>query len=89
MEDGKKRVVGLRYEDAVDAAPQVIAKGEGLVADRILDLAREHGVPVRQDPDLLQLLSAADVGEEIPVEVYTAVAQVLTYLYGLNSELAE
>jgi len=86
--DPSKRVIGLRYDEAQDAAPRVIAKGEGLVADRVLALAEEHGIPVREDPDLLQLLSTADVGEEIPVEVYTAVAQVLTYLYGLNSELA-
>jgi flagellar biosynthesis protein len=89
MADEKNRAVGLHYSEEDDSAPKVIAKGEGLVADRMLELAREHGIPVREDPDLLQLLSAADVGQEIPAEVYTAVAQVLTYLYGLNSELGK
>ncbi len=89
MADEKNRAVGLHYSEEDDSAPKVIAKGEGLVADRMLELAREHGIPVREDPDLLQLLSAADVGQEIPAEVYAAVAQVLTYLYGLNSELGK
>jgi flagellar biosynthesis protein len=63
-----------------------VAKGRGYVGQRILDLAAEHDLPVRKDADLLELLSACEVGEEIPAELYSAVAQLLAYLYRLNEE---
>ncbi len=80
--------VALRYDSDSRSAPDVVAKGKGEVAEKILKLAKEHGVPVREDKDLLQLLAVCDVGDEIPVELYTAVAELLAYLYGLNGELA-
>lgn len=82
-----RRVVALRYDPAVRAAPDVVAKGKGEAAERILALARDHGVPVREDADLLQLLAACEVGDEIPLELYTVVAELLAYLYKLNGEL--
>jgi len=81
------RVVALRYDRAgapSGSAPEVVAKGRGEVAGRILDLAHEHGVPVRQDPDLVELLSHCQMGDEIPVDVYGAVAELLTWLYRLE-----
>jgi flagellar biosynthesis protein len=80
--------VALRYDGAARQAPEVVAKGRGETARRILTLAREHGVPVRNDPDLLELLAACEVGEEIPLELYAAVAELLAYLYRVNRELA-
>ena len=80
-------VVALRYDEDSRSAPDVVAKGKGEVAEQILKLARKHGVPVREDRDLLQLLAACDVGDEIPLELYTAVAELLAYLYRLNKEL--
>jgi len=82
------RAAALQYERKSPEAPRVVAKGRGFVAERILALAREHGVPVREDPDLVELLSACELGEEIPVEIYGVVAELLTYLYGLNARLA-
>lgn len=87
MSDSKsKRAVGLAYEAGGDDAPRVVAKGAGEVAERILALAREHGVPVQRDADLCELLSVSEVGDEIPTEVYTAVAQLLTFLWALNGD---
>jgi flagellar biosynthesis protein len=80
--------VALRYEPGALAAPQVTAKGRGDVAERILKLADRHGIPVRRDEDLLQLLSLCDVGEDIPEDLYQAVAELLAYLYCLNGERA-
>ena len=57
-----------------------------ILAERILAVAEEHGVPVRRDPDLLQLLAVSQVGEEIPTEVYGAVAQLISFLWRLNDE---
>ena len=81
-----RRVVGLRYEPDGELAPQVIAKGSGALAERILAIAEEHGVPVRHDPDLVEMLASAEIGREIPVELYGAVAGLLTFLYRLNEE---
>ena len=83
-----KSAVALRYDRDVDSAPSLIAKGRGELAERILGFAREHDVPVREDADLVQLLAVCDVGDEIPADLYTAVAELLTYLYRLNGDLA-
>ena len=85
---GPRKVVALRHDPERRAAPDVVAKGGGEVAERILEVARAHDVPVREDTDLLQLLALCDVGDEIPVELYQAVAELLAYLYRLNGELA-
>ena len=78
------RAVALRYDARTHGAPAVLAKGRGETARRILELARQHDVPVREDADLLELLSLCDVGEEIPTELFGAVAELLAYLYRLN-----
>ena len=80
------RAIALRYERDAFAAPNLVAKGRGEIARRILELAKKNDVPVRQDGDLLQLLVACDVGAEIPIELYGAVAELLAHLYRLNEE---
>ncbi len=82
---GRPLVVALRYERAEMPAPRVTAKGAGELAERILALARAHDVPVRADPDLLELLAACELGEEIPGELYHVVAELLAFLYRLNA----
>lgn len=92
MSNGKKqqkkvsaaKAVALMYDAARDKAPRVAAKGNGEVARKILELAREHNIPIRQDPDLLALLAKVDVLEEIPSDLYTAVAEILAFLYDVN-----
>lgn len=86
----RTRAAALRYqpEDPFrDAAPRLVAKGEGLLADRILELAREHGVSVSRDPDLLAALEPLDVGRMIPPELFQAVAILLAALYRANTQL--
>ena len=85
----ERKAVGLRHDADSGSAPRVVAKGRGELAERLLAIARENGVPVRHDPDLMQMLSAVEVGEEIPEQVYDAVAQLIGFLYRLNTELAE
>ncbi|MDZ4772457.1 MAG: EscU/YscU/HrcU family type III secretion system export apparatus switch protein [Planctomycetota bacterium] len=86
--DTPKSAVALRYDSASASAPQVTAKGRGDVAEQILCVARANGVPIREDKDLVALLSACELLDDIPVELYTAVAHVLAYLHALNQELA-
>ena len=79
--------VGLRYdpESAGDGAPVVVARGRGEIAARLIALAEEHGVAVRRDPDLLRLLATARVGDEVPEELYTAVAHVIAFVWRVNA----
>lgn len=80
------RAVALSYDPAAEpgAAPRVVAAGSGERAARILALAAEHGVPVRRDVELCELLAGCDLGQEIPLELYAAVAEVLAFLLRAN-----
>jgi flagellar biosynthesis protein len=81
----QKRAVALRYDpDRGDAAPKVVAKGRGRLADQILEAAKKNAVPVRQDANLVQVLSRLNLDQEIPPEVYQAVAAILAFLYKVN-----
>lgn len=77
--------VALKYQRPHDPAPRVVAKGEGAVAAQILELARLHGVSIREDADLVQLLSAVELESQIPMEAFIAVAEILAYIYRAKS----
>lgn len=81
--------VALRYDPAEGGVPQVTAKGRDAVAAQILALAAEHGVPVRRDAELAQILAALEVGRPIPAAAFAAVAGILAYLYRTDKALAE
>ena len=76
--------VALRYNRAEGDAPRVVASGRGAVAERILALAFEHGVKVREDADLAELLAAVEIGNQIPIAAFAAVAEILVYIYRAN-----
>lgn len=82
--DLRQKAVALRYDATRDAAPRVTAKGSGLVAERIVALARENGVHVHEDRDLVAMLAKLDAPAQIPEELYRAVAEVLAFVYRLN-----
>lgn len=84
MKEEEKRAVALKYRKGVDSAPRVVAKGRGEVAERIIALAREHGIPIYMDRDLVEVVSSLDLYEEIPEELYRAVAEVLVFVYRLT-----
>ncbi len=77
----------LKSEDGAKT-PRVVAAGRGTVAEQILALAFANGVKVREDPDLAEMLSAVELDSEIPIEAFTAVAEVLSYVYRANGDLA-
>jgi flagellar biosynthesis protein len=81
----KRRAAALRYEKGVDAAPKLVAAGAGHVADRILALAEEAGVPVREDAALADALARLQVDLNIPPELYAAVAEALVWAYSLDA----
>jgi len=77
--------VALRYREGAMRAPTVVAKGSALLAERIVEVARENRVPVVRVPPLTRALHAhAELGREIPAPLYTAVAEVLAYVYQLE-----
>ena len=69
---------------ASSRAPRVVATGRGSVAEQILEIAFAKGVPVREDPDLVELLAAVELDAEIPVDAIAAVAEILSYIYRAN-----
>ncbi len=81
MEEKVKKAAALKYERGRDRAPRLVAKGKGAVAEKIVEIARETGVEVLEDRELVEFLVALDVGQEIPPELYRAVAEVLAYVY--------
>jgi flagellar biosynthesis protein len=76
--------VALRYNRAETDAPRVVASGRGVIAERILALAFEHGIKVREDADLAELLAAVEIGNQIPIAAFAAVAEILVYIYRAN-----
>ncbi len=83
----RDRAVALKFKEDVDKAPKVVAKGEGYVAQAIKESARKFGVPIRQDDDLLELLSQVEIDREIPPQMYAAVAEVLSWIYRANNAI--
>ncbi len=81
-----KKAVALKYEKEQDSAPKVIAKGKGKVAENIIELAQKHDIPIKDDPDLIEVLSSLEINEEIPSEIYVAVAELLAFVYSANSK---
>jgi flagellar biosynthesis protein len=80
----RSRAVALQYDPETGQAPRVTAKGEGLIAEQILALAREHNVHVYESPELLEVLIRLELGDEIPESLYRAIAEVIAFAYGLK-----
>jgi flagellar biosynthesis protein len=83
----KSKAVALKYDKEKDAAPRITAKGRGYVAEKIVETARAHNVPLHEDKNLVQVLEALDLETEIPPELYRAVAEVLAFIYRLNGKV--
>ena len=79
----RKSAIALAYQSG-DAAPRVVAKGRGLIAQAIIERAREHGVFVHESEDLVGMLMQVELDEHIPPQLYLAVAELLAWLYRLE-----
>ncbi|AGT31523.1 hypothetical protein M493_06135 [Geobacillus genomosp. 3] len=84
MSEERKKAVALSYDAAVHAAPVVKAKGDGKIAAAIIAAAKQHGVPVRKDPTLVELLGKVEINEAVPEELYALVAELFAFLYKLD-----
>jgi flagellar biosynthesis protein len=83
--DRQSLAVALAYAPG-DAAPRVIAKGRGLIAEEIITRAKEHGIFVHESPELVTLLSQVDMDAHIPPQLYVAVAELLAWLYRVEKK---
>jgi flagellar biosynthesis protein len=86
MNDPRPRppiAVALHYNVNGSGAPRVVAKGGGQIAEKIIETAREHNVPLQEDAALATALSKLDIGREIPKELYVAVAHVLAFAWAV------
>lgn len=84
----KKRLyaAALKYKAAEDNAPRMIAKGKGKIAERIIELAKENDIPIREDPDLVEALVKLELNQYIPEELYKVVAEILAFIYRMSNK---
>lgn len=85
MRETIKKAVALRYKKGEDPAPIVLAKGNGTIAEAIMELAKRSHVPTLAKPELMALLEATEVGEAIPPEAYKLAAEVIAFVWKLDN----
>jgi len=81
----RQKAVALAYDPAEHTAPMAVAGGVGETAARIIALAREHGIPIHEDADLVEVLSKLNIPGQIPPETYLVVAEILAFIYRSNA----
>ena len=84
--DKQLKAVALKYEKNKDRAPKVVAKGVKNLAEKIIKIAKENGIEIYEDEDLISLLYSLDLYEEIPEYLYSAVAEILAYVYKISKK---
>lgn len=82
----RKRAAALSYDHKAPDPPKLVAKGAGHLAERIIKLAKEHNIPIKEDADLVEALMLLDLQDAIPPELYKAVAEILAFVYSLNEK---
>jgi flagellar biosynthesis protein len=86
-ENTSEKAVALQYKEHEDSAPRVVAKGRGLVAEKIREIAESNGIPIRRDDDLVELLAQIEIDREVPPELYAAIAEILSWIYRANDTM--
>jgi len=81
-----KEAVALKYDKNKDQAPKITAKGKGKTAQKIIELAKSHDIPIQKDEDLVELLSKVELDKEVPTEMYKAVAEVFSFIYKVTKK---
>ncbi|NSW91081.1 MAG: EscU/YscU/HrcU family type III secretion system export apparatus switch protein [Firmicutes bacterium] len=84
-----KQAAALRYNPDNNLAPEIVAKGKGLIAEKIVEKAKESNVPIYYDEKLAETLNAMNLGEEIPPQLYRVVAEILVFVSDLDKKYGE
>ncbi len=82
--DGLEMAVALKYCPPQERAPRVVAKGSGFAAMEIIRLAKEHGIPLKEDADLVEILCKLELNQEIPEKLYGIIAELMVFVYKMN-----
>lgn len=85
----RNKAVAMRYDQVKDRAPKILAKGSGKLAERIIEEAKEHDIPIYEDAGLTEALSYLGLGDDVPENLYDLVAQVLAFVYQLDEKWRE
>lgn len=83
---GLDKAVAILYDEDKSGTPKVVASGKGIVAEKIIETAREAGIHIQEDPNLIELLAKIPVGDDIPAELYQSVAEILAFVYRINEK---
>ena len=83
------KAIAILYNENESAAPKVVASGQGVIAEKIISTARDAGIHIQEDANLVELLSKVSIGEEIPTELYQTVAEVLAFVYKINEKFKQ
>lgn len=86
-EKPRQQAIALSYHQQNSSAPKVIAKGSGFIAEKILSTAKQHSVPIYKNKTLVSMLMAVELDQEIPPELFQAVAEVLAYIYRIDQTI--
>ena len=86
-QEKRKEAIALKYNTELDSAPKVVAKGKGIIADEILSKAKEFGVPIQEDPSLVEVLSQLEINQTIPEDLYSVVAELFAFIYRADQQL--
>ena len=86
MKKDELKAVALKYDSTKDKAPKIVAKGIREMAKKIIEVAKDAGINIKEDKDLAEILIKLELFEEIPPELYMAIAEILAYVYSLNRD---
>ncbi len=84
-DDRLKKAAALKYDIEEDNAPRVVANAKGDIAQKIIETAQEHNIPIRENQDLVDILVQLNIGEEIPPKLYEVIAEILSFIYRLEN----
>ncbi len=85
--DAVRKAIALRYDSEKEQAPKVIAKGNGIIAEEILEAAKQNEIHVHEDHALVELLSKLEIHQQIPEELYEAVSEIFVFVYNIEKEI--
>ena len=87
MNHKRKKAVALRYDQEKNYAPKVVATGKGLIAENVIEKAKENNVPILEAESLVEILAELNINETIPEELYQAVAEVFAFIYQADQNI--
>ncbi|MEH7382507.1 EscU/YscU/HrcU family type III secretion system export apparatus switch protein [Bacillus sp. JJ1533] len=81
------KAVALSYDATIDSEPKIVAKGKGIVAQNIIEMAEVHEIPIQEDTALVELLGELRLNQGIPEELYQVIAEIFAFIYKMDKSL--